>query len=54
LQNPKNFGKPLPYGFKASWRYRIEDYRIICRIEEKELIILVLAIGHRKEIYKKS
>ena len=53
LLNPKKFGKSLLYNHKGNWRYRVEDYRIICRIEEKELIILVLAIGHRKNIYKK-
>lgn len=51
LKNPKTFGKALLYNQKGNWRYRIGDYRIICRITEKELTVLVLATGHRKEIY---
>ena len=52
-KTPKLFGKALLYGHKGNWRYRVGDYRIICRIEDKEIIILVLDIGHRKEIYDK-
>ncbi len=52
LKNPKLFGKALLYERKGNWRFRVDDYRIICRIEEKKLIVLVLDIGHRKEIYK--
>lgn len=53
LLNPKSFGKNLLYNHKGNWRYRVGNYRIICRIEEKELVILVFAVGHRKDIYKK-
>jgi len=50
-KNPKNFGKQLS-GDKASlWRYRIEDFRVVCRIEDEKLTVLVVAVGHRKEIY---
>ena len=51
LQNPKSFGKPLLHDKKGSWRYRVGDYRIICQIIDRELVILTLDIGHRKEIY---
>jgi mRNA interferase RelE/StbE len=37
---------------KNAWRIRIGDYRIIYEIEDKQLRILVIAIGHRKDIYK--
>lgn len=33
------------------WRYRVGDYRLLCRIENDELLILVVEIGHRKDIY---
>lgn len=33
------------------WRYRIGDYRLICKIKDEKLVILLLQIGHRKEIY---
>ena len=35
----------------GSWRYRIGDYRLICEINDNELIILALTVGHRREIY---
>jgi mRNA interferase RelE/StbE len=36
------------------WRYRVGDYRIICEIQEQKLIVLALAIGHRREIYTRQ
>ena len=35
----------------GQWRYRIGDYRLICAIQDDELIILALTVGHRREIY---
>jgi mRNA interferase RelE/StbE len=52
-KNPTSFGKALSSNLKGLWRYRIEDYRIICDLQEKELIVLVLDIDHRSKIYKK-
>lgn len=51
-EDPRAFGKPLEENLKGKWRYRVGDYRIICRIEDEEIIILVLQIGHRRDIYK--
>ncbi len=50
--NPKDLGKPLIGDKSGLWRYRVGDYRIICNFSDAELIILVIAVGHRKEIYK--
>lgn len=50
--NPRTHGKPLKGNHKGFWRYRIGDYRILCEIQDEELIILALQIGHRKEIYR--
>ncbi len=50
--NPRKTGKALQGRLKGLWRYRIGDYRLICQIKDNELIILVLDIGHRKNIYK--
>ena len=38
--------------FGESWRYRIGDYRILCNIQDKKLIVIVVEINHRKDIYK--
>ena len=51
VYSPQTFGRELVGNKAGLWRYRIEDYRVICRIENRKLIILVLAVGHRKEIY---
>lgn len=49
--NPFIHGKALLGDLKGSWRYRIGDYRLICHIVNEELIILVLRIGHRRDVY---
>ena len=49
--NPKKFGKALRYNLKGFWRYRVENYRIIVKIEENELLILVVQIDKRDKIY---
>lgn len=51
LENPRSTGKALKGSFGGLWRYRCGDYRIITKIEDKSIVILVLAIGHRKKIY---
>ena len=51
--NPRLFGKALVGNLKGLWRYRYGDYRIIVHIQDDELIILALEVGHRKDIYKK-
>lgn len=52
-ENPRIHGKGLLENKSGLWRYRIGNYRVICEIQDKEIIILVLEIGHRKDIYKK-
>ena len=50
-KDPRRFGKPL-LGKKAGlWRYRVGDYRIVCRIEDARVVVLVVAVGHRSKIY---
>ncbi len=49
--DPRQFGKPLRMNLAGLWRYRVGDYRLICRIEEYRLVVLVLKVGHRREIY---
>ena len=51
--NPRSLGEAL-HGktFGEFWKYRVGDIRIIARIEDAELLILVVRVGHRKNIYK--
>ncbi len=51
-KNPREKGKALSSNLSGKWRYRIGDYRLICHIEDKKLIILAVSVGHRKNIYK--
>jgi mRNA interferase RelE/StbE len=51
IKNPRKFGKILKSQYKGCYRYRMGDFRVIYQIREKELIIWVLRVGHRKEIY---
>lgn len=50
-KNPRHFGEPLRANLAGLWRYRVGDYRVICRIEDERVVVLVLNIGHRKNIY---
>ena len=50
--DPRRLGKPLSGSKAGLWRYRVHDYRIVCSIEEEKLIVLVLHVGHRKNVYQ--
>lgn len=52
--NPRGHGKSLKGNLSERWRYRIGAYRVICDIQDDELIILVIEVGNRKDIYKKK
>jgi len=51
--NPRQTGAALQGSELGSfWRYRVGDYRIICDIQDNKLVVLVVEIGHRREIYR--
>ncbi len=50
-EDPKRLGKPLSANKVGFWRYRVRDYRMICSIENNRLVVLVLRVGHRKDVY---
>ncbi len=50
-ENPRAHGKSLTANRSGQWRYRIGDYRLICHIDDHELIILALNVGHRRTVY---
>ena len=52
--DPIGFGKPLRYSLKGHRRLRVSTYRIIYRIVSSTKIVLIIAIKHRKDIYKNS
>jgi mRNA interferase RelE/StbE len=50
--NPRQWGKPLHGDKGGLWRYRVGDYRLICDIQDERITVLVLRVGHRKDVYR--
>ena len=50
-EDPRAHGKGLTANKSGQWRYRIGDYRLLCLMQDQELIILALTVGHRRDIY---
>lgn len=51
LDDPRLRGKALTGDWSGYWRWRFGDYRVIARIEDRKLVILVVTVGHRREVY---
>lgn len=51
LDDPRQRGKALKANLSGLWRYRVGDYRVICDIQDAKILITVLRVGHRKNIY---
>lgn len=52
LDDPRSRGKALTSNLAGLWRYRVGDYRILCRIYDDKLVITVIEIAHRSTIYR--
>lgn len=50
-ENPRLYGKGLTANRSGQWRYRVGDYRLLAEIEDEKIIILILNVGHRRDIY---
>jgi mRNA interferase RelE/StbE len=50
--DPRRLGKPLRGALGEFWSYRVGDYRIISLIEDKRLVVVVISVGHRRDIYR--
>lgn len=51
-ENPRTYGKALTGNFSECWRYRIGDYRLIAKIVDNIVTVIIVDIGHRKNIYQ--
>ena len=51
-KDPRVFGQSLSGNKQGLWRYRIGNYRLICRLEDHALVVFVVGLGHRKEVYE--
>jgi len=52
LDNPRSLGAPLKGEHEGYWRWRIGDYRVIARIEDERITILIVRVAHRREAYR--
>jgi mRNA interferase RelE/StbE len=52
LDDVRQLGKPLNGPLKSLWSYRVGDHRIICDIQDAKLVILVVAFGSRRDVYR--
>ena len=50
--DPTAFGKAPRGDLRGYWRYRVKDYRILCRIEHRRIVVVVISVGHRSTIYE--
>ena len=53
LDDPRTVGKRLSGPLGGLWRYRVGDYRVLCDIQDGLLLILVLRVGNRKNVYRR-
>ncbi len=52
VSDPRSKGKPLKGELRQFWRYRVGEYRVICDIQDRDLVIVAIIIGHRKSVYE--
>jgi mRNA interferase RelE/StbE len=52
LDDPRSQGKALTGPLGGLWRYRVGDYRIVCEIQDGRLVVFVVTIDHRSEVYR--
>ena len=50
-ENPRLHGKGLTANRSGQWRYRVGDYRLIAEIQDSRIVILILNVGHRRDVY---
>jgi mRNA interferase RelE/StbE len=50
--DPRQHGKPLKGRNSELWRYRVGDHRLVCHLQDERLLVLVVRIGHRREVYR--
>jgi mRNA interferase RelE/StbE len=53
LDDPHQIGERLKGTLSEFWKYRVGDYRLICSLEHDRLVVLVLRVGHRREVYSR-
>ena len=52
LDDPRSVGAPLKGEHEGYWRWRIGDYRVIARFENERVLILIVRVAHRRDVYR--
>lgn len=52
--DPRRYGAPLRRDLAGRWKYRVGNYRLICEIQDRKILVLVLMVGHRSTVYDRS
>jgi mRNA interferase RelE/StbE len=52
VEDPRRFGKALTADLRGLWRYRVGDVRIVVRIEDEDVVVLVLRVAQRRDVYR--
>jgi len=50
--DPRLYGKALQGNLRDKWRYRVGEYRILAKIKDEKVLITIIELGHRKDIYQ--
>jgi mRNA interferase RelE/StbE len=50
-EDPQRYGDPLRRSLSGLWKYRVGGYRLICEVQQEKIVVLVLAVGHRRKVY---
>ena len=53
-ENPRKYGKVLEGDLKNFWRYRVGDYRLVAEIQDDKILILIVDVDKRNDVYKKK
>ena len=51
-EDPRRHGKALVGDRAGCWRYRVGDYRVLCVLDDGKIVIEVVSIGHRRDVYR--
>ena len=54
VNDPRSHGKVLKGSLREFWRYRVGDFRILVQLQEQKLMVLVVHVGHRKDVYRQK
>ena len=52
VDKPRSLGKALKGPLGDFWKYRVGDYRVVCDIQDREIMILVVRVRHRSKVYR--